>query len=402
MSFLIQPRNTSRQNQAFKEPFWSDLMSFGRARSGPIVNAASALEVTAVLACVRVISEDVAQVPLKIFQKQKSGGSAELSSHPLSDAFDIGPNDWQTGFEFIENLAIQAALGGNFYSFKNTLRNAVREIIPFRPGTCTEKWSDRGVPTYSVSSNGEQQEFPASSIWHVRGPSWDTRTGMSAIHQAREAIGLAIATEDAHSKLHANGAQPSGLYSVEGNLSPVQHTELTAWVMRQMTGENRSKPLILDRNAKWTSSGMNGVDTQHLETRIHQVLEICRSFRVMPIMIGQADKAATYASAEQMFLAHVKYTLMPWYRRIEQSIGKNLLSSEDRKAGIYAKFLPNALMRGTAKDRSEFYYKMWSMGTLNANQIREMEEQNPYEGGEIYRVQLNTTDASKPIPEVTP
>lgn len=400
MSFFV-PSGARRSNQAFSESFWGDLASLGRSRSGPVVNAASAMEVTAVLACVRVISEDVAQVPLKIFQKQKAGGSAELSSHPLSDAFDIGPNDWQTSFEFIENLVIQAALGGNFYGFKNSVRGTIREIIPFQPGTMQEKWSDRGVASYLATAGGSQQEFPASAIWHVRGPSWDTRTGMSAIHQAREAIGLAIATEDAHAKLHANGAQPSGLYSVDGSLDDKQHKALTAWVMAQIAGANRSKPLILDRGAKWTPSAMNGVDLQHLETRIHQVLEICRALRVMPIMIGQADKAATYASAEQMFLAHVKYTLMPWYRRIEKSIDKNLLSREDRMAGIYAKFLPNALMRGTAKDRADFYYKMWSMGTLNPNQIREMEDQNPYEGGDIYRVQLNTTDASKSPETVT-
>jgi HK97 family phage portal protein len=397
---LFVPAN-QRRNQAFKESFWSDLFSFARSRSGQSVTLASSLEVTAVLGCVRVISEDLAQVPLKLFRKRKDGGSDEEREHPLSDLLDVGPNDWQTGFDFIENLAIQASLGGNFYAFKNKVRNSVRELIPFPPGAVSEKWDDF-IPTYScTTSKGAQRDFPAEAIWHVRGPSIDTKTGMAAVRMAREAIGLAMATEEAHASLHANGGQASGMYSVDSTLNETQYKDLSKWIATQIAGENRFKPLVLDRGAKWTPISMSGVDAQHLETRRHQIEEICRAFRVMPIMIGHADKAATYASAEQMFLAHVKYTLQPWFRRIEKSIDKHLLTREDRQAGIYAKFLPNALMRGAAKDRAEFYYKMWSMGTLNPNEIRAMEEQNPYTGGDTYRVQLNTTDASKSPAEVT-
>jgi HK97 family phage portal protein len=398
MSIFVPSGGALRSNQAFKESFWGELVAFARSRSGQSVTLASAMEVTAVLGCVRVVSEDVAQVPLKLFRKRRDGGSDEAYDHPLSDLLNVGPNDWQTGFDFIENLVIQAALGGNFYSFKNRVRGNIKELIPFPPGAVTETWSDF-VPTYScAASSGAQKDFPAEAIWHVRGPSLDTKTGMAAIRMAREAIGLAMATEEAHAKLHANGAQASGMYSVEKTLDDKQYKALSNWIATQIAGDNRSKPLVLDSGAKWTPISMSGVDAQHLETRRHQIEEICRALRVMPIMIGHADKTATYASAEQMFLAHVVYTLQPWFRRIEKSIDKHLLTREDRQAGIYAKFLPNALMRGAAKDRAEFYYKMWSMGTLNPNQIRAMEEQNPYEGGDIYRVQLNTTDASK-VPE---
>lgn len=399
MSFFLPSAIPARSNQAFKESFWGELVAFGRSRSGRAVTLSSALEVTAVLGCIRVISEDAAQVPLKLFKKREDGGSDEENELPLADLLDVGPNDWQTSFDFIENLTIQAALCGNFYGFKNIVRGTLREIIPFPPGSVREEWSDRNIPTYwATGRNGQEQPFPAESIWHLRGPSIDTRTGMAAIRQAREAIGLAMATEEAHAKLHANGSQTSGLYSVEDKLSPEQYKQLADWIKKEITGDNRFNPLLLDRGAKWTPNAMTGVDAQHLETRRHQIEEICRALRVMPIMIGHSDKAATYASAEQMFLAHVKYTLMPWFRRIEKSINKHLLTRDDRKAGIYAKFLPNALMRGAAKDRADFYYKMWQMGTLNANQIRAMEEQNPYEGGDIYRVQLNTVDASQDTP----
>lgn len=389
-------------NQASTGSFLDGLASFARMRSSRSVTLASSLEVMAVLGCVKVISEDVAQVPLKLFRKRKGGGSDEATDHPLSDMLDAGPNDWQTSFDFIENLAIQAALGGNFYSFKNMVRGKIAEILPFPPGAVQVEWKGF-TPIYKVTaSDGSQKDLPAEAIWHMRGPSIDTQTGMAAIHQAREAIGLAMSTEDAHAKLHANGAQTSGLYSVDGTLNPEQYKALSDWVMAQVSGANRSKPLILDRGAKWTSSAMTGVDAQHLDTRKFQIEEICRAFRVMPIMIGQADKAATYSSAEQMFIAHVKYTLQPWFRRIEKSINKYLLTKEDRAAGLYVKFLPNALMRGTAKDRAEYYYKMWSMGTMNADEIRAMEEQNPCPGGDIYRVPLNMGDATDTSPPEAP
>lgn len=409
MSFFVPPAVAQRSNQAFKESFWTGLAEFSRARSGASVTAQSALGVTTVLACVRVIAEGCAQVPLNVYKKREGGGSDIATAHPLHRILHRKPNFWQTSFEFRENMVIQAALVGNFYAFKNIVRGTVRELIPFRPGMVTEKWSDNGVPSYLVTTaSGEQREFPANSIWHLRGPSWDTRTGMQAIRQAREAIGLSMAIEDSQAKLHANGAQPSGLYSVDAELDDTQYKQLHAWLMKNISGENRSTPLILDRGAKWTPSAMTGIDSQALETRKHQIEEICRGFRVLPLMVGHSDKTQTFASAEQMFLAHVVHTLMPWYERIEQSGDVNLLTDQDYAEGYYVKHVPNGLMRGASKDRAEYYMKRWQMGTINANEIRELEDENPYLGGDIYRVQLNTTDASKsvdtesPVDAVTP
>lgn len=395
MSLLLPTRQ--RSNAAFSESFWSDLFSFGATRSGQTVNAVTAMEVTAVLACLRVLSEGVAQVPVNLMRRRKNGGGADIAhDNSLHFVLHRKPNSWQTSFEFRENLIIQAGLAGNFYAYKNKVNGRIRELIPFPPGAVYPERSTSGIITYWVTgADGSKKEYPAELIWHVRGPSWDTWRGMSAIHQAREAIGLAMATEDAHAKLHKNGAQTSGLYSVADTLTPAQYKDLNGWIEKQITGESRSKPLILDRGAKWTSTTLNGVDAQHLETRKHQIEEICRAFRVMPIMIGQSDKAATYASAEQMFLAHVVHTLMPWYERIEQSADVNLLTPADIADGLYVKFVPNGLMRGSAAVRADYYMKRWMMGTLNANEIRELEDENPYLGGDIYRVQLNTADATK-------
>lgn len=371
------------------ESILRELRSGMNAKSGKAVNVETSLEVVCVFACLRVLAEGVAQIPLKVFREREGGGKDAARDHALYDVLHRRPNPWQTSFEFRESLVFHAALAGDFFAFKNVVGGQVRELIPLENNTVTVKRKSDLSLEYVVSANGDQRTFPQEAIWHVRGPSWDTWRGMPAVKYAREAIGLSIATEEAHAKLHANGAQASGVYSVEGKLSPEQYRDLRDWIEASICGENRSRPFVLDHAAKWTQISMSGVDAQHLETRKHQVEEICRAFRVMPIMIGQADKAATYASAEQMFLAHVIHTLCPWYERIEQSIDVNLLTEADRKQGVYAKFLPNGLMRGASKDRSDFYYKMWQMGVFSPNQILELEDENPYTGGEKRYVPRN-------------
>lgn len=357
--------------------------------AGASVTVDKALRVATVFDCLRVIGEGVAQVPLKIYLSGQDGSKEVAYDNPWHEILSIRPNEWQTSFEFRENLIYQAGLTGNFYAFKNMVRGKPVSLIPFEPGTVSLEVDSKRKILYSVNMDGGQKVFPASAIWHVKGPSWQTHVGMESVKYARDAIGLAIDIEDSQSKLHANGSRTTGMYSVERDLKPDQYITLRDWVHNNLSGANKFKPLILDRSAKYQSISMTGVDAQTIENRRFQIEEICRVFRVMPIMIGQADKAATYASSEQMFLAHVIHTLMPWYTRIEQSIDANLLTPEERKKGFYSKFNANGLMRGAAKDRAEYYTKMASIGALSPNDIRSLEDMNPYEGGDKYFFPLN-------------
>lgn len=351
--------------------------------SGVNVTAENALQVTTVFDCLRVISDGIAQVPLKIYQTVGENKNAAVD-HPLYNILYLRPNEFQTSFEFRENLIFQAGLLGNFYAFKNIVRGQVKSLIPFEPKAVEVVVDDKtGRLSYRVTLNGEQKEFPAQAIWHVRGPSWNTREGMKAVEYAREAIGLAMNIESSQNKLHANGLQISGIYGYKGSLSQKQNKELLSWLKQHISGD----PLIIDRDATFTPTSMSGTDAQTIENRRFQIEEICRAFRVMPIMIGQADKAATYASAEQMFLAHVTHTLSPWYTRLEQSIDNNLLTPNDLKAGFYSKFNANALMRGASSDRAEFYDKMYRMKAFSPNDILKLEDMNPYEGGNEYYIE---------------
>lgn len=383
----------ARKNVAFQEEFWPDFIR--RARSGQVVTHETALQTMAVLACVRLRCNGVAQVPFKLHQSV-NGERREAIDHSLYDILHRRPNEWQTSFEYRETVTMHLSLAANHYSFKNVVNGKLRELIPFEPGNVKVRREANGRLRYLVTGdNGSQQEFPQEKIWHVRGPSWNSWLGMDAVKLAREAIGLSLATEAAHADLHANGAWASGTYSVDGTLDEEQHTKLEAWIKKSISGPNRGAPLVLDHAAKWLQQSMSGVDAQHLETRRFQVEEVARGFGVIPMMIGSTEKTATYASAEQMFIAHVVHGLAPIYERIEQSADVNLLSEEERKDGYYTKFNADGLMRGAAKDRADFLYKVWSMGGMNPNEIRSLLDMNPYQGGEVYRVPVNTVAVDK-------
>lgn len=360
-------------------------------RTGVSVTWASALEVSTVLACLRVIAEGIAQVPFRLYQDVDSRGGQPATRHPLYDVLYRRPNRWQTSFEFRETVAMHAALLGNAYVFVGRVGIArdIRELVPLEPQFVSVEKRPDGTLRYKYNPvTGQGVEFDASVIWHIKGPSWNGYTGLEAVKLVREAVALAIASEAAHAEMHRGSAKMSGIYSVEGNLSKEKYDFLAAWLDKYaMGGERAGKPMILDLGAKFTTTQMTGVDAQHLETRKHQIEEICRSFRVMPIMVGYAGNATTYASAEQMFIAHVVHTLSPWYERLEQSADVNLLNESERSQGYYTKFTPNALMRGAARDRAEFYTRM--VGSVNAtpgimtrNEIRALEELPPIEGGD--------------------
>lgn len=355
-------------------------------KSGASVSHKSALEVSVVLACARVISEGIAQVPFKLY---RSEGDKVLPAvdHPLYTILHRRPNSWMTSFDLRETMALHAVLTGDAVAFVNRVRGEVKEIIPFAPANVTIKQENDYRMTYRLQApNGQSQDFPQEAIWHWRGPSWDGVCGMDVVKLARESIGLAMATEESQARMTKSGASMSGLYSVEEKLNSDQYKALREFIDKNFDGpQNVGRTKLLDRGAKYTPTSMTAVDAQLLETRKQQVEEICRAFRVMPIMVGYSDKAATYASAEQMFLAHVVHTLAPWYTRIEQSGECQLLSERERDQNYFIKFNAAGLMRGSHKDRAEYYAKALGAGGapgwMTQDEIRGLEELNPM-GGE--------------------
>ena len=383
---------------------WQEILRRGtQSKSGNTVNLEAALKVSVVFAGARKIAQGCSQVPFKLFQSVETGGIAKTipaRDHRLYDLLTVKPNGWTTSYEFRETLVLHAVFGNAYVFINRGFGGKILELIILNPARVTKIQNEDYSIVYEIEAkNGAKQVFPAESIWHVRGPSWDGLGGLELLTLAREALGLSIATEETHARLHEKGIKASGTYSVEGTLDGKQYAALKDWITKEFAGaENSGAPMILDRGAKWLQQSISGVDSQHLETRRHQIEEACRFIDIMPIMIGHSDKTATFASAEQFFLAHVVHTLSPWYARIEQSADANLLTEKERKAGYYFKFMAAGLLRGSHKDRSEYYAKALGSGGspawMTADEVRELEELNPF-GGAASLLPV-TTNAPKP------
>jgi HK97 family phage portal protein len=367
------------------------------SKTGVQINTSRALEVATVLACARAIAEGVAQVPIKFYRIDAgTGRRVPLLSHPLLSLLARQPNPWQTSFEFRETLLFHLVLCGNAFVYVNRVRGEVRELIPIEPGkVLVDRKPDMSL-TYQITwDDGRSPILTTGDVWHLRGPSWNSWMGLEAIKLAREAIGLALATEEAHARLHKNGVRPSGVWSVDGALTEPQHEQLSRWIAKHYSGsDNGGKPLVMDRAAKWLQQTMSGVDAQHLETRKHQVEEICRALRVIPMMAGYSDKTSTYASAEQMFIAHVVHTITPWATRIEQSAERALLGDE---TDIDIRFDLKGLMRGAAKDRAEYLSRALGSGGspawMTPNEAREEDGLDWIAGGDDLPKPPQTTTA---------
>jgi len=283
-------------------------------------------------------------------------------------------------------MGLHLVLCGNFFAFKNVVRGRVVELLPFEPGQITVSREKTGAMRYVARvGDAAPMEIPAVNMWHVRGPSWSGWMGLEGVKMAREAIGLAMATEEHSARMFKNGAAVGGILSTDGSLSPDQVKELRkSWDETQGGPENVGKTAILWGGLKYMARAMQNDQAQLVELRSLQVEEVCRALRVMPIMVGHSDKAATYASSEQMFLAHVVHTMGPWYQRVEQSAEANLLTPKDIADGYYIKHVVNGLLRGAAKDRAEFYAKALGSGGspafMTQDEVRESEDLNPMGG----------------------
>lgn len=358
---------------------WAGLFGQQNSRAGVSVSVDSALKVSTVFACLRVLADGIAQVPLKVYREQADGTKELAKDHPAYRLLSRRPNEWMTSFEFRQVMMFHAALLGNGCAYIGRIRGVPKELIPLVPGSYSIQQARDYTLTYRLTGpNGQSAVLPREDVFHLRGPSWTGTAGLDALQVAREAVGLAIATEETHAALHANGTQPGGVLSVKGSLDDAARARLKeSWAQYQGGLANRFKTAVLDMDSTWTPLGMKGVDAEHLDTRRFQIEEICRDLKVFPQMVGYADKTATFASAESFFLAHVIHTLNPWIENWEQSLARDLFPDED---DIVAKFSMQGLLRGDNAARATFYASGITNGWLTRNEARRLEDLNPIEG----------------------
>lgn len=377
------------------EEMWAGLFGGQASKSGVSVNWQTALRVTTAAACLARIAEATSTVPCKLYQKRVGDKSPRhATDHPLNGVIQSVANDVQNSLEFREQTTYHAVLEGNAYSYINRVRGDIRELVPFEHGSLIR--IDKTDPfewryTFRIAGGG-QETFAKSEIWHFRNASWMTGEGLKAVVLLRDAIGLAIASEETQAMLHANGAHPGGLLSLKGKATQPTIDRLKQMAEERLQGlRNAFRTIVLDQEATWQSFQMKGVDAEHLATRRFQVEEVCRGMGVLPIMVGQVDKAATYAGAEQMFLHHVVHTARPWHRRFEYSMDHQLLTPQERADGYYFGFVDSELLRGDHKARSEFYKTGIEAGWMLPEEARAYEEMPYVAGLDRPRIPLNTT-----------
>jgi HK97 family phage portal protein len=363
-----------------------------KTTSGRSVNAETAFRAVAVLACIRILSEGVASMPLSLYRQRPNGDRVLATSHPLHGILHYLPNEDMSSFELLESMMINVL--SSRVSLSQVVRNgagAVQEIIPLPPSSVRIDRDPNQRLRYTYTNDlGREQVFGKGDIWRVNMLSSGTIVGRDMVSLTREAIGLALAAEEQGARLFSNGAQIAGLLEAPNKLDPKTKEELKAEFHKLYSGSgNAFKTALLEGGLKFSKIGLTAQESQYVEARKFQLAEIARAFRVPPVMLGMDDKTTTYASAEQFFLAFSKFTLLPWCRRIEGSIYRDLLTVGER-GRYYAKFNMAGLERGDLKSRFDAYRLAIAAGFMNRNEARDLEEWNRADGLDEFLVPLNS------------
>ena len=370
----------------------------GSSTSGKRVNERSAMQMTAVYSCVRILSEAVAGLPLHLYQYTDKSSREKAVENPLYFLLHDEPNTEMTSFVFRETLMTHLLLWGNAYS--QIIRNGKGEVMglyPLMPDRMTVNRDEKGrlYYEYMVSSDDAKTlkdgtvRLSPYDVLHIPGLGFDGLVGYSPIAMAKNAIGLAIAAEEYGSKFYANGATPSGILEYPGTVKEPDKVR-ESWNAGFGGSSNAHKIAVLEEGMKYTPISISPNEAQFLETRKFQINEIARIFRVPPHMVGDLEKSS-FSNIEQQSLEFVKYTLEPWLVRWEQAMQRSLIPQDD-KSKYFIKFNVDGLLRGDYQSRMQGYATARQNGWMSANDIRELEnlDRIPGEdGGDLYLINGN-------------
>jgi HK97 family phage portal protein len=378
---------------------------FGSTCAGKPVNEQTAMQMTAVYSCVRILSEAVAGLPLHLYRYNESGGKEKAINHSLYFLLHNEPNPEMTSFSFRETLMSHLLLWGNAYA--QIIRNGRGEVValyPLMPNRMTVDRDASGRLYYlytrttedapTLSNKASQVVLSPTDVLHIPGLGFDGLVGYSPIAMAKNAIGMAIACEEYGAKFFANGAAPGGVLEHPGVVKdPAKVRE--SWNSVYQGSGNSHRVAVLEEGMKYQPVGISPEQAQFLETRKFQINEIARIYRIPPHMIGDLEKSS-FSNIEQQSLEFVKYTLDPWVVRWEQTMHR-LLFTADEKKQYFIKFNVDGLLRGDYVSRMNGYATGRQNGWLSTNDIRELEDLDRISselGGDLYLVNGNMTKLS--------
>ena len=376
----------------------------GGSSSGKIVTERSALQMTAVYSCIRILSEAIAQLPLHLYQYNDKGGKEKAIKNTLYFLLHDEPNPEMSSFVFRETLMTHLLLWGNAYA--QIIRNGKGEVValyPLMPNKMTVNRDENGNIYYQYNRYQDEAKtgdlgtvtLSSRDVLHIPGLGFDGLVGYSPIAMAKNAIGLAMATEEYGAKFFANGAAPSGVLEHPGTIKDPNKLREN-WNSTFGGSGNSGKVAVLEEGMKYTPISISPEQAQFLETRKFQINEIARIFRVPPHMVGDLEKYS-FSNIEQHSLEFVKYTLDPWVTRWEQSLSRALLSKEEKKTYFF-KFNVDGLLRGDYQSRMQGYAIGRQNGWMSANDIRELENLDRIseeDGGDLYLINGNMLPLNK-------
>ena len=357
--------------------------------TGVNISPETALCISTVFRCVSAIAQDIAAMPLIMYRRTNTG-KERARNHPLYEVLHDQPNDWQTSFDWREMIMAHILLRGNAYCIiEEGPRGFADQLIPLNPARMVVKQLPTRRLTYTYTwENGRPETFTQDEIFHLRGLTSDGIVGLSVVALARESFGLGLATEQYGARFFGQGGGPGGVLQVAGTLSPEAGKRLEASWTQAHTGLSTShKVAVLEKGTEWKQVGLSNEDAQFLSTRNFQIEEIARWFGVPLHRIGHTEKATSWGTGiEQFNLGYVNQTLMPWLKKWEQAIARDLLLAPKV---FFAEFLMDHLMRGDTNARFNAYRTAITTGWMTRNEVRERENQNTVEGLDDFLVPQN-------------
>lgn len=354
------------------------------------VSARSAMQMSAVYACIRVLSEAIASLPLHLYKQSGSGGKEKAYAHPLYTLLHDTPNPEMTSFVFRETLMTHLLLWGNAYAeIKRNHKGEIEALYPLMPDHMTVYRDQAGRIRYAYLKDAEQLHFFAHDILHIAGLGFDGLIGYSPIELAKNAIATGLSCEEYGAKFFENGAQPGGVLEHPGTIKDPERLR-QSWQQTFGGSRNSGRIAVLEEGMKYTPIAISPEQAQFLETRKFQLNEIARIFRVPPHLIGDLEKS-TFSNIEQQSLEFVKYTLGPWISRLEQSLTRSLLLAKEKQTYLI-RFNVEGLLRGDYESRMRGYATARQNGWMSANDIRTLENLDKIskeQGGDLYLVNGN-------------
>ncbi len=368
---------------------WYDTSLGTSSNSGIAISENAALGCVPYWACVRLLSETLASLPLIVYRRLERG-KERATDHPLYRLLHDEPNSEMDSFSFLETLMSHLVTTGNAYAFIDWEDyTTVKALWVMNPSKITVTRNGKEIE-YQYQSDTQRVKLPYYSVWHIPGLGYDGLIGYSPITQIREAVGLAMATEKMGATLFGNGLTMGGILEHPQTMSEDAQKRLKKSIEESHEGVDKAhRLLILEEGMKYEKNSIPPEDAQFLETRKFQRNEIASFFHIPPHMIGDLERA-TFSNIEQQSLEFVTYTMRPWLVRWERSINRKLLLPSE-KGECFAEFLIDGLLRGDSAARASYYREMYYLGAMSPNDIREKENMNPIDdpAGDSYFAQQN-------------